>query len=42
MEHLKKVVNEFDNKDLDETHKITTQQKLSDRNATLPGLEMKK
>lgn len=38
MEHIKKVVNEFDNKDLVESHKITTQQKQSDRNATLPGV----
>lgn len=38
MEHIKKVVSEFDNKDLVESHKITTQQKQSDRNATLPGV----
>lgn len=38
MEHIKKVVNEFDNKDLVESHKITTQQKQSDRNATLLGV----
>jgi hypothetical protein len=38
MEHIKKVLNEFDNKDLVETHKIITQRKKSHRNATLSGV----
>jgi hypothetical protein len=42
MEHIEKVVNEFDNQGLVETHKITTQQKQSDRNATLSGVGNKK
>ena len=38
MEPIKKVVNEFDNKNIVETYKMTAQQKQSDRDATLPSV----